>query len=173
VARRLSDVDRLAGFEHALLDDPQIGPGAPGQREQLHHQGIAELQAELEAGKPRLGDLEPDGADAPVLADLHCRQVEPRHGQVLAEGSGTELAPELRLPPGDVLARVGVDSLVGAAVERAVDLLVAVEVHATRRDRPGDRLLPDRGLDGAVAARDGPPAAHVDGDDVGGHGDIL
>ena len=63
------DLDRIAGAEVALLDDLQVGARARGQGEALEEGRVAHLQAELEAGQPRLDDLEQRGADPPALAE--------------------------------------------------------------------------------------------------------
>ncbi len=67
---------------------------------------------------------------------------------------GPELAPELALPERRVLGRVGVDGLVGAAVDAPVGLVVALDVDARDAHAALDRRLADR-------AHQRPPAPHA------------
>ena len=69
-------------------------------------------------------------------------------------GAGAEVTVQLRLPRRGLLDRVGVDRLVGAAVHRAVGLVVAREVDAAHRDAALDRRLPDRRAHGPPPGAD-------------------
>src|SRR5581483_5256179 len=99
---------------------------------------------ELPAGDARRCDLEQDRADGPAFADQGVGDVDAARGEVLAEGAGNERATELAGPPVVVLAGIGVHSLVGTAVDAAVGLVVAPDVHAADGHAAADRLLPDR-----------------------------
>src|SRR5215208_6022411 len=153
------DLDRIAGPELALLDDPQVGARARRAREPPDEPGVAHPQPELEARQPRLYDLEQCGPDAPALPQERLRDREALGRQVLAERSGPELAAELGLPARGLLGAVRVDRLVRPAVHAAVGLVVAVDVHPAHGDASLDGRLPDRGRDGALsgADRSGPP----------------
>src|SRR4051812_12299048 len=164
-------VNSIAGFELALGDDAQVRAWPVRSGEPLEHQRIAEPEAELEAREPGLADLELDGPDPPVLADNGVRDVDAAGGQVLAEHAGAEVvAPQLFRPPGDVLRRVGVHGLVGAAVHAPVGLIVTGEIDAFDPDASGHGSLADRAhLRPAAPDPDLLRATDIDGDELG-HG---
>src|SRR4051812_36401537 len=163
------DLDLVAGADLALAHDAQVRARSLRPCEALEHLRVAEAQAELEARKARLADLELDRAEPPALADQRPAHVDARDREVLAERARPELDAELALPPRGVLARVRVDRLVRAAVDAAVGLVVAGEVHALDPHAVVDRRLADRALHGPAAAlADRLRAADVDGEQ-GGH----
>ncbi len=124
VVGAFDELDGVARSHVAGLDDPQVDAGAPGLRKALDHQAIAQVLGERGAGNPRLRHLEQRGANAEPIADHGVRAVDPGEGEVLAEGAGPELAPELGLPPGGVLGGVRVDGFVWAAVQaRHLDVI--------------------------------------------------
>src|SRR3954470_9137581 len=148
------DLDLVARADLALAHDAQVRAGPLRPREALEHLRVAEAQAELEARKARLADLELDRAEPPALADQRPAHVDALDREVLAERPRTEPDAELALPPRRVLARVRVDRLVGAAVDAAVGLVVAGDVHALDADAAAaDRRLADRALHGAATAQ--------------------
>jgi hypothetical protein len=107
-------------------------------------------------------------ADRPALADPRVRDLDAARREVLAEGTWSESAAELGRPPVDVLPGVGIHGLVGAAVDAAVGLVVAGDVHAADRHAAAGRLLPDRAGGGlAAGALHRARAADVDGFDMG------
>jgi hypothetical protein len=157
-------VNLVARAELARGNDAKVGAGTTGAREQPDHLRVAEPQAELEARLPRLADLELDGPDRPALADHGAGDVDAREREVLAEGAGLERAAEPSGPPGGVLGCVGVDGLVGTAVDAPVGLVVAVDVDAGDPDTMVDRRLPDRAHHRPpVPDADLPGATDVDG----------
>ena len=64
-----------------------------------------------------------------------------------------------------MFVRVGVDGLVGAAVNGEVRLAIAIEIQAAERDAAFDRLFEDAGDDGAAVDRDFARDANVEGED--------
>jgi hypothetical protein len=97
-------LDPVAGADLALADDAQVRPRPAGGGEGLQEFRVAHPDAELEAGKARLGDLELSRADPPAFADQRLAQVDAVNREVVAEGAGPDLPAELRLPPVVVLA---------------------------------------------------------------------
>ena len=80
--------------------------------------------------------------------------------QVLAERARAQLAAELGTPIARLPISVGVDGLVGSAVDGPVGLLVAVHVDSPNGHAALDRGLPDRGRSpraGPVSTRRGRP----------------
>src|SRR3954470_3701954 len=158
----VDDLDRVARPQLALLGDREVGARAAGVQELLLEAAYADPRLELEAGDARAGDPQLDRADPPALADPRARDVDARSRQVLAERPGVEVESGDVAPEHDVLARIGVDRLVGAAVDRAVGLVVALQVDAADGDRALDRRLDDRRLDHAAAGDQGRGAPHID-----------
>jgi hypothetical protein len=111
-----------------------------------------------------LGKL--DGADPPALGHARPADVDAGQREVLAEGAVFERAAELVLPPRDVLARVGVDGLVRAAVVAPVGLLVAGHPGRRDRHRVAHRALDDSRAHHARTDGQRRRAAGVDGRDV-------
>src|SRR5438045_1423974 len=68
-------------FDH----DPQVGPMPASSFEAIDEAGVTHSDAQLEAGHPRLRDLQPRGTDGPHLADHRSAQVDAAHGEVLTE----------------------------------------------------------------------------------------
>ena len=135
-------LDAVARSHLALHLDGEVVAGAAAGEKPLDHVFAAETKPELVAGQPRLGDDELGAADAEAVADRDLvleRQALDR--EVLAEGAEGQLLPELFLPVGVVLERVGIDRLRGAAVDGEVGLSVAVEVESTDRTRPSTGSL--------------------------------
>jgi hypothetical protein len=97
------------------------------------------------------------GPDPPALPDQGSVDVDAQGREVLPEDTVRERAAELGLPPVQVLACVGVDGLVEAAVmldvmdtvARETDLTGALGTRGTDGDRPVDGSLVDacRGQD--------------------------
>ena len=77
------------------------------------------------------------------------------------------------LPPLGVLERVGVNGLIGSAVHAPVGLIIASEIDSIDRDRPGHRVLPDRGRDRAASNADRADLSDVDGLDMHVHLDAV
>src|SRR5262245_45385220 len=146
MSRPADDLDPVTGPDLTLLDDSQVGSGPTRHREALQEPGISHADAELEAREAWLGDLEQRRAHPPALAQLGRVEVDPRYGQVLAERSGVKHpGAELGAPPSVVLARIGVYRLVDSAMDGAIGLVVAIEVHAPNRHPAGYGMFPDRG----------------------------
>ena len=142
----VDELDCVARLQLALLGDREVRARAAGVQELLLEAAHADPGLELEAGDARAGDPQLDRADPPALADARAGDVDARGRQVLAERPGAEVQPGDVAPERDVLARIGVDRLVGPAVDRAVGLVVALQVDAAHRDRALDRRLDDRRL---------------------------
>ena len=163
------DHDLVARRDEPRLDDAQIGAGPPRVREAVDEVAVAHPDPELEARLARLRHLEHRTAHRPAVADRRTGQVDAGGRQVLAERRRAEFLAELLRPPAVVLERVRVDRLVGAAVDAAVGLVVAREVHICREHRPRDGRLEDRGLHRAPVPLHDPRFADVDRDDAGCH----
>jgi hypothetical protein len=138
------DLDGVAGFDLALLDDPQVRAGAARGREALDEVTDLPEAREGPARDPRSGDLEGGAADAPAFAGQGPGHREARHGQVLAELARAQVMAELALPELGVLPAVRVHRLVLPAVapDQAVHVFPQpVDVHL---DRARHRSLVDR-----------------------------
>jgi hypothetical protein len=140
-------MDRVAGTDVALAHDAEVGAHASLVLKALRESEVVHANAELEAGKSRLCDLEDRRADLPVLADDRLPEVDAFDGEILAELARRRHHAVVVPPCVVVLARVGVDGLVRSAVHLAIGLVVAVEVDAADRDAAIDRVLPDRRRD--------------------------
>src|SRR5688572_4541594 len=154
-------LDGVSGADLARLGDAQVGPRAARGREALQEPRVAHPQAQLEARKPWLADLQHRGPDPPALADHRGRHVDPTQRQILTEVAGLQFTTELLLPPKRVLPRIRVHRLVGPAVDSAVGLVVAREIHPTHDEPALDGDLPDRGRDGAITDIDRAHATDV------------
>src|SRR3990172_11072477 len=143
MARAVDDMDGVARGEDSLADDPQVGARPSRFREFPWERGVLHLHAELPAGRSRLRDLEERGSNLPALADEGARDVDSGGRQVLAERRKLEGASELAFPPSNILDGVAVDRFVGAPMDFAVGLVVALEVHAAGSDWSLDGRLPD------------------------------
>ena len=148
---RCSTTICVAGLDLALLEHPEVdaGPAHPG--EPLDPGGGVEALAahprlEGVARGARLDGLQQGAAHPPPLAQHRLVEVDAGGGEVLAEQPRADRPAELLLPPVEVLLRVGVDRLVGAAVEPRVPHPVALEPEPVHPDRSVHRRLVDRGL---------------------------
>ena len=136
------------------LDDAQVGAGARGAREAPDPAVLGEPGGERAAGDARERDLEDQSAaDPPALADPRGGHVEPGGGEVLAEAAAGERAAERGGPRVEILARVGVDRLVIAAVVAPVADRVADEAAAQPGALRTGRTHLDRAVHGALVDR--------------------
>src|SRR5690606_918191 len=134
----------LAGFEH-----PEVPARSPGVLYPSGHVGYAEALVELPAGLSCLRDCEHRAADAQAITQAKPRLGDARRTQVLAEGAGRGKCgqgAELAGPVLVVLEGIGVNRLVGTAMEAGVALLVAVEPGGTDAHPACARCLGDRAL---------------------------
>ena len=132
------DLDAVAHADVAGLDDAQISARLCDIREPLHPAGLAQPSLKGQAGHARAGHLEHYvAADTPPLADEGVVNVEAARAEVFAERARGERAAELELPPVEVLARIGVHGLVGAAVMFHVVRPIAGQANVAGPFRPG------------------------------------
>src|SRR5205085_10157658 len=108
---------------------------------------VVHADAELEAGKTGLRDLEQRGPDTPLIAYHGLHEIDAFDGEILAEQPRWCLDPDMLAPEVVVFARLRIHGPVRAAVHGAVGLVVAGKVDATNRDSAFDGRLPDRGRD--------------------------
>jgi hypothetical protein len=106
------------------------------------------------------------GIDRDRVACTQVALLDERERQVHAERAWTQLATDLGLPGARLLDRVRIHRFVGPAVQRAVGLVVAVEVDASHAHAALHRSLPDRGQDGSPAGVDRPRTPDVDAEDM-------
>jgi len=95
VAGPVDDLGRVAGGDLALGQDAQVRPGPPGGGEAGREPLAAHPDPQLEAGDPRLGDLEQGPPDPPALPHQGVADVDPAQGQVLPEGPRPQLEGQL------------------------------------------------------------------------------
>ena len=140
MARAVDDLDVVPGCERAFLDDPHVGARAPGGGEPDRELRVVHPRAELPAGRPRPGDLVATVEPIDLLADDGRADVEALEG-VRSSPKVASSTGRARLFGHRPILRVRVDGLVGAAVEVAVGLVVAGDVHAGNLDAALDQLL--------------------------------
>lgn len=68
---RVNSLDRIAGADLSLVDDCKVDPRPACLEKGFDHRGVAEADPQLEAGKPRLRDDQPGGANAELVAVMH------------------------------------------------------------------------------------------------------
>src|ERR687892_1822456 len=99
VAGPVHHLHRVAGGDVALLQDAEVGAGPAGGRELPREPLAAHADAQLEAGRTWLGDLEQGRAGPPALPDHGAADVDAADGQVVPEGPGAQLVAEFSAPP--------------------------------------------------------------------------
>ena len=98
----------------------------------FNHCRVAEADAQLVAGHPGLSDNQPRRANLKFVADMDAVLDKTLCGQVLAESTVRKVPAQPRLPVGIMFDRVGVDGLVGTAVDAQVGLGVTLEVEPVK-----------------------------------------
>src|SRR2546430_10643487 len=112
--------DRVTRGDGAFFEDCQIESRSAAREESPDHVGPPEPDAELVAGKAGLRHLQQGRADAQLRPDVEVRFREALRRQVLPERAPRQAGPLQLLPPeGIVFARVRVDGVRSASVDRA------------------------------------------------------
>ena len=128
VRRSFDDLERVTRREGAGLEDAEVEAAAATAPVEVGEFVVLEDPGHRATGQPGLADLEQSFAHTPALADQGCRFENSREREVLSEGTGFRIeAIEPIAPVTPVLARVGEERFMNAAVEFAVCLLVAWE----------------------------------------------
>jgi len=118
---------------------------------------LAERQCELETGLARLTDLQQRAADRVDIADAEIVLVHAVDGQILAHRAGDEARREIGKsgrPVGIARRWIGVDRFFGAAMDRQISLVIAIEPEAPALIGPDTALLMN-----ALGTRSGPSGA--------------
>jgi len=112
-----------SGFEY-----PVVPAAAAAAEHRTDQQRLAESRGELPAWLPRLAHFEQYVADPVTVADAHRRLVETGQREVFAHAAGAKAQRRERRRPRDVaIDIIGINRLVGAAVQTLVGLRVAVQ----------------------------------------------
>jgi hypothetical protein len=141
-ALRQVDPDRVAAAHGASFDNSQVHAGPARSSELARELVITHPYPELETRLAGLRDLQDGRSCVPPVSDVGVVQVNSYGGEVLSEGPGGQRA-SARFPPVVVLDGIGVHRLVGPAMDAAVGLVVAGEVHSFDADRAVHRFLPN------------------------------
>src|SRR5207245_4636283 len=138
--------DGLARGDAAFLEDRQVESRSAACEESPDHVGPPEPDAEFVAGKARLRHLQQGRADAQVRPDAELPFREALCRQVLPERAPGQVRPFEFLPPeGIVFARVCVDGLRRASVDREIRLTVSDEAKGPDMDATCNRFLENPG----------------------------
>ena len=165
------EADFVAGGDLSFARDGDIKAGAAAGQEALGHLVVAEFDAELVAGKARLGDNNLGRADGEAVAQVDGIFGQSLGGEILTElAQGKLEAGEFGFPEGVMFEGVAVDGFVFTAVNGEVGLAVAVEIELAEGDAACDGLLEDAGGDGAAVPFDVAGKATVDGEKFHGQG---
>lgn len=106
-------------------------------------------------------DLDDRLAERERVADADAVLEQAGDGEVLAEGAGRQLDPELAAPSGEVLGRVHADRLLRASVYGPIGLFITRESLEAQADRPVD----DPALDRSASPVERRPSTHEHGTD--------
>src|SRR2546422_462374 len=159
--------DRVTRGDGAFFEDRQIESRSAARQESPDHFGPPEPDAELVAGKARLRHLQQGRADAQVRSDAERPFREAIRREVLSERAPRQFGPLQFLPPeGIVFARVRVDGLRGASVDREIRLTVSDEPQGPDLDAASDRLFENPRRHRPAAPFDRLGQRDVHGDDV-------
>src|SRR4029453_16922188 len=134
----------VAGLQLTLVEHSKVAAWPAFRGEPLDPLRLVNEALEHRAGDPRGIELDPDRADPPAFTDRRVRQLDAFNGEVLAELAVTQVTAQHRPPPVEVLSRVRIEGLLGAAVIGLVGLLVGHQPQRRHADRSGLRLLVDR-----------------------------
>ena len=158
--------DGFAGMDEAFFLDGEVDAGLAGFEKGFDHACILESKAELVAGETGLGDDEACGADTELVADVDEILGHSFGREVFAERTWGKAATELGLPAVVVFGGVGVDGLIGAAVNGEVGLGVAVEVETSQDDGVRHGVFEDAGGYHLSLPQDVAGHADVEGDET-------
>src|SRR5918997_3539351 len=104
-------------------------------------------------------DLDDRLAEREPVADADAVLEQAGDGEVLAEGAGRQLDPELAAPSGEVLGRVHAGRLLRASVYGLIGLFMTRESLEAQADRPVD----DPALDRPASPVERRPRTHLHG----------
>src|SRR5438445_1122058 len=159
--------DRVTRGDGAFFEDRQIESRSAACEESPDHVGPPEPDAELVAGEARLRHLQQGRADAQVRPDAELPFREALCRPVLPERAPYQVGPLEVLPPeGIVFARVCVDGLRRASVDREICRTVSDEPEGPDRDATRDGFLENPGRHRTAAPFDRLGQRHVHRDNV-------
>jgi hypothetical protein len=143
VLRAFQHRHRVACRHRGRLLHGEVGPGPSGGEEPLDQVRDVEEAREHPARCPRSRHPQHRVGDLPPLADHGVRTVDALQRQVLADVPRSNRSPQLGGPEVEVVDRVGVDGLLGAAVVLRVADRVAVDAADLQAHRVTGRPLVD------------------------------
>ena len=159
------DFRAVASGHVPFLDYGKIESRASAKLKLLHHVRPPEPDAELVAGKSRLGDAEYGRPDAQTVAEVNRVFEQAFERQVFAEHPPPEVVPSEPLGPiGIVFGGVAIHSLVRPSMDGGVGLSVPCDIQPLDAHAPSDRALEDASQDFFPVHSDFTRQAHVHGD---------
>src|SRR2546428_6048668 len=140
--------DRVSRGHIALFVDREVKSRTAAREEPPHHVQPPEPDPELVTGHPRLCHLQQGRPDEQPASDAEGPLVATFRREILTERSPGKVGPPEFAPPERVaVARVGIDGLRGASMDRRVRLAVADEARSPNPDAALHRLLEARRRD--------------------------
>src|ERR1019366_2859251 len=129
-------LDIVSRVNEPLFENRKIDSGTAAGEKSLHDVVAAKPNAELIAGKARLGDLKEGFADPVMVADARDVFAEYFGREIFAEHAPRQFHLRKFLPPENVVLRgIRVAGFVLPAVNFEVRLAVAIEIEPAEHDR--------------------------------------